>query len=150
MSAWQQSPKSRAKQIRLYVEHSPMSGLELAIFEGLSELARLPLRRGPFSSSELMCEEILRGYGAGDVEELDGKPTREQLRHWQGHLISPRRDGCGICAKGLAQRWALPKPKALVSQGPRNVERTIVRRVGGDGGRPPLRVHVKSADELGL
>lgn len=113
-------------------------------------LFSLPLRRNPWHSTEILCEEIIRAYAKGEVEEtLVGAPTptSTQLHHWQFHLISPKRDQCRICeAQAGPRRTEVRRQASGASSG-----KVEIRRKGVIAATPsPISRTSKSATELGF
>lgn len=142
-------PTKRA--VRLEVTWTQPAGLTLSVYRGdeVVQLFSLPLRRNPWHSTEILCEEILTAYASGTVEETSifGLPTSTQLHHWQFHLISPKRDQCRICEAAAEPR----RTETRRQSGPATSGKVEIRRKAATTTTPtpPPRTS-KSATELGF
>lgn len=141
------------RAVRLEVQWTQPAGLTLSVYDDSRHglLFSLPLRRNPWHSTEILCEEILTAYASGAVEEVltgdGGLPTPTQLHHWQFHLISPKRDHCRICEGQAGPR----RTEARRQAGPATTGKVEIRRKATTTTTPaPISRTSKSATELGF
>lgn len=144
----------RPKSVYLEIIYTSSNGLTLVVSEDRTiglPLFSIPLRRNPWHSTEILCEEILTSYGAGQVEEQNGRPTTAQLHHWQFHLVSPKPDHCEICARAFPKRTSKPHSGAKIIPFGRTEVRRIARNTKAikDSLKPIARTS-KSAEDLGF
>lgn len=142
------------RRIRLEVTWSQPDGLTLSVIDRSEKMGMLPvllfslpLRRNPWHSTEILCEEIIQAYASGTVEEtIFGLPTSMQLHHWQFHLISPKRDHCAICEgqAGPRRRVEVQRQRGTVTSGKVEIRRKATTTPA------PISRTSKSATELGF
>lgn len=145
---------SRKREVTLEIHWNEREGgLQLRVRNSWKvELFNTPIRRNPGHSTEILCEEILRAYKRGEVEEQpdgEGEPTTSQLRHWEFHLVQPKPDQCEICAEQFPKRAKRLRAANIVAF-PGKVEVKRVKREGTQSTPKPLPRSTKSAEDLGF